>query len=537
MPIAPHQLPDDIDALKSLLTDQLVRNEKIQADKQAVDQKNEQLTTQNQRYKAQVLALTEQLNLALARRYAASSEKCSPDQIYMFDEAELDGDAEPDTAAGAHDDEVMVAAHKRKKRGRKPLPDSLPRIDVIHELPESERHCDHDGRTLTEIGEVVSEQLDIIPAKIQVTRHIRRKYACSCGQCIKTAPLPAQPIPRSMASPGLLAHITVSKYQDALPLYRQETILQRIGVDIPRATLANWMIKAGHLVQPLINLMHEQLLSHDIIQMDETTVQVLKESGKKAQSKSYLWLQRGGPPEHPVVLYHYDPGRGAGVAKRLLAGFKGYLQTDGYDGYNAAVAVNHLAHVGCMAHARRKFSEAVKAQGRNKKRGKAHRGLTLIQKLYRVEKQARKLTPEERHAQRQLHARPILDEIRTWLDQALPQVPPTSTTGKALNYLHNEWDKLIRYLDDGRLEIDNNAAENAIRPFVVGRKNWLFSDSVKGVKASANLYSLIETAKANGLEPYAYLRYLFAELPKAETVNAIEALLPGNLDKNQIGIN
>jgi len=399
---------------------------------------------------------------------------------------------------------------------RSPLPDHLPRVDVIHELPESERRCDHDGRLLSEIDEVISEQLDIIPAKIQVLRHIRKKYACDCGQCIKTAPLPAQPIPKSMASPGLLAHITV---------------------DIPRATLANWMIRAGELIQPLINLMHDQLLSHDIIQMDETTVQVLKESGKTAQSKSYLWLQRGGPPTHPVVLYHYDPGRGAEVAKRLLAGFKGYLQTDGYDGYNAAVAVNDLIHVGCMAHARRKFSEAVKAQGRNKKRGKAHRGLTLIQKLYRVEKQARKLKPEKRHEHRDRHARPILDEMRTWLDQVLPQVPPTSATGKALNYLHNEWGKLIRYLDDGRLQIDNNAAENAIRPFVVGRKNWLFSTSVKGVAASANLYSLIETAKANGLEPYAYLRYLFTELPKAQTVDAIEALLPGSLDKDQIKIN
>jgi len=529
MPIALHQLPDDIDALKSLLADQAAKLDQFVAH-------NEQLTTQNQRYQAQVLTLTEQLNLALARRYAASSEKFSPDQICFFDEAELDSAAVPDPSADSDDDEIMVAAHQRKKRGRKPLPDHLPRVDVIHELAESERHCDHDGRLLSEIGEVISEQLDIVPAKIQVLRHIRKKYACDCGQCIKIAPLPAQPIPKSMASPGLLAHITVSKYQDALPLYRQETILQRIGVDIPRATLANWMIKAGCLVQPLINLMHDQLLSHDIIQMDETTVQVLKESGKKAQSKSYLWLQRGGPPKHPVVLYHYDPGRGAGVAKRLLDGFKGYLQTDGYDGYNAAVAVNHLTHVGCMAHARRKFSEAVKAQGRNKKRGKAHRGLTLIQKLYRVEKQARKLTHDERYAQRQLHARPILDEIRVWLDQVLGQVPPTSATGKALHYLHNEWPKLIRYLDDGRLEIDNNAAENAIRPFVVGRKNWLFSDSVKGVNASANLYSLIETAKANGLEPYAYLRYLFAELPKAQTVDAIEALLPGNLDKDQIKI-
>jgi len=319
-------------------------------------------------------------------------------------------------------------------------------------------------------------------------------------------------------------------------LYRQETILKRIGVELPRATLANWMIRAGSLIQPLINLLRDRLLAYDILQMDETPVQVLRESGKTAQSKSYRWLQRGGPPDQPVVLYDYGPGRGDTVPMRLLDGFKGYLQTDGYDGYNAVVAVNDLTHVGCMAHARRKFSEAVKAQGRKKKHGRAHRGLALIQKLYRVEKQARKLTPEDRHAHRQRHARPILDELRTWLDEALPQVTPTSTTGKALNYLNNEWQKLIRYLDDGRLEIDNNGAENAIRPFVLGRKNWLFSASVKGVKSSANLYSLIETAKANGLEPYAYLRHLFTELPKAETVEAIEALLPGNLSKNQIRI-
>jgi len=523
MPIALNQLPDDIDALKSLVADQTTKLADVTA-------RNEQLTTENQHYKTRVLTLQEQLNLALARRYAASSEKISPDQVCMFNEAEVAVDTVPD----ADDDLITVPAHTRKKRGRKPLPENLPRVDVVHDLPESERRCEHDGQLLTEIDEVVSEQLDIIPAKIQVIRHIRKKYACTCGQCIKTAPLPAQPIPKSMASPGLLAHIAVSKYQDALPLYRQETILRRIGVELPRATLANWMIQAGTLIQPVINLLRDRLLDYDILQMDETTVQVLNEAGKAAQSKSYLWLQRGGPPDQPVVLYDYDPGRGAGVPKRLLTGFTGYLQTDGYDGYNAVVAVNALTHVGCMAHARRKFSEAVKAQGKNKKRGKAHRGLALIQKLYRVEKQARRLSLEERYARRQQQARPVLDDLRSWLDDTLPLVPPTSATGKALNYLHREWEKLIRYLDDGRLEIDNNGAENAIRPFVVGRKNWLFSASVKGVRASANLYSLIETAKANGLEPYAYLRYLFTELPQAETVEAIEALLPGNIDKDQI---
>lgn len=467
MPIALDQLPNDVDALKSLVADQVARNEQLQS---------------------RVVILQEQLNLALARRYAASSEKITPDQIRLFDEAEV----EAETFSQA--ETVDVPAHTRQKTGRKPLPDSLPRVEVVHELLPDARICPHDGQPLAEIGAVTSEQLDIVPAKIQVIRHIRKQYACRCGQCIKTAPLPAQPIPKSLASPGLLAHITVSKYQDALPLYRQETILKRIGVDLPRATLANWMIQAGNLIQPLINLLRDRLLAYDIVQMDETPVQVLKEPGKAARSKSYLWLQRGGPPERPVVLYDYDPGRGAGVPKRLLDGFKGHLQTDGYDGYNAAVAVHGLRHVGCWAHARRKFDEAVKAQGRHKTRGKAHRALALIQKLYGVEKQARTLTPEARHAHRHQHARPILDELRAWLEEALPQVPPTSTTGRALNYLHNEWDKLVRYLDDGRLAIDNNGAENAIRPFVLGRKNWLFSDSVRGVEASANLYSLIETA-------------------------------------------
>ncbi len=490
----PAPLPNDINALKALVTEQRV----------------------------QILSLQEQLNLALARRYAASSEKITPNQLRLFDEAEVEAEPIEDTPS----EPITIEAHTRKKRGRKALPDTLPRVDIVHELDDAARVCPHDGQILVEIGEVTSEQLDIIPAKIQVLRHIRKKYACRCGQCIKTAPLPAQPIPKSLASPGLLAHITVSKYQDALPLYRQETILQRIGIDIPRATLANWMIQAGTLIQPLINLLRDRLLVYDIIQMDETTVQVLREPGKTAQSKSYLWVQRGGPSETPVILFDYDPSRSQAVPKRLLESFKGYLQTDGYDGYNAAVITGKLTHVGCWAHARRKFSEAVKAQGKNKKKGKAHRGLALIQHLYKIEKQARPLTATKRTAYRKHHAQPVLDKLRDWLEVSLPQVPPKTSLGKALNYLNNEWEKLVVYIEDGRLKIDNNGAENAIRPFVIGRKNWLFSHSVKGVKASANLYSLIETAKANGLEPYAYLRNVFAELPRATSVEAFETLLP-----------
>jgi len=509
-------LPDDVETLKALLLNAQARNAHLEA-KNAL--------------------LQEQLHLAIARRYAARSEKIAPDQLRLFNEAEVDAHGvtpalEDDTSAS---DTIAIAAHTRTAtRGRKPLPATLPRVDIVHTLAEAQRVCDHDGALLQEIGEVVSEQLDILPAKIQVIRHIRKKYACTCGQCIKTAPLPGQPIPKSLASAGLLAHVVVSKYQDALPLYRQETILQRIGVDLPRATLANWMIQAGTLIQPIINLLRDRLLAYDILQMDETTVQVLDEPDKPAQSTSYLWVQRGGPPDKPVLLFEYDPTRSHAVPQRLLEGFAGYLQTDGYAGYHTAVTHHALRHVGCLAHARRKFVEAIKAQGKHATHSKAQHALDLIQKLYKVEKPLRSATAQERFEQRQQHATPIIDKLHGWLVQTLPQVPPKTALGKALHYLHNEWDKLIRYLDDGRLEIDNNLAENAIRPFVVGRKNWLFSQSVAGVKASANLYSLIETAKANALEPYAYLRYLFTRLPTAQSVEDIEKLLPGNIKAEQI---
>ena len=406
--------------------------------------------------------LQEKLNLALAHRYAARSEKLSADQLKLFNEAEMESAAHP-----VEDEEplpaTVIAEHTRQKGkpGRKPLPASLPRVVIRHTLPESERLCPHDGRVMTVIGEEVSEQLDIVPATIQVLRHIREKYGCSCEGGVKIVPLPHQPIPKSMASPGLLAHVAVSKYQDALPLYRQETILQRIGVELPRATLAAWMIKAGILIQPLINLMRDRLLGYDILQMDETTVQVLKEPGKTTQSKSYLWVQRGGPPETPIILFDYDPGRGATVPLRLLEGFKGVLQTDGYDAYNAVVKAQKLTHAGCAAHARRKFDEAVKAQGKHHKSGLADEGLRQIQKLYRIEKTVREATPDDRYAYRLAHAQPLWKALREWLDACLPQVPPQTALGKALGYLHNEWEKLLVYLQDGRLEIDNNTA-NAV---------------------------------------------------------------------------
>jgi transposase len=484
------------------------------------------LTREAERQQARLQALQEQINLLIAKRFGRSSEKLSADQLGLFNEAEATAPADPELEAI-----VSVPAHQRVRPGRKPLPEALPRIDVIHELPAEERICAHDGEGLVEIGEEISEQFDIIPAQVRVLRHVRKKYACPhCQVGVKTAPLPPQPLQKSMASPGLLAHIAVAKYQDALPLHRQEHILKRIGIDLPRATLAAWMIKLGIWIQPLINLLQDVLLGYDILHMDETTLQVLKEPRKAPHSPSYLWVRRGGPPHQPVILFDYDPSRSQAVPLRLLDGYRGYLQVDGYDGYNAVGLQSDIVLVGCMAHARRKFDEAVKAQGAHPdnpgKTGKAVEGLHAIQALYRIERECKDVSPKERYTVRQQKAKPLLDTLRAWLDTALPTVPSQTMIGKALTYLNNQWPKLMRYLDDGRLSIDNNPVENAIRPFVIGRRNWLFSDTARGAKSSANLYSLIETAKANGLEPYAYLRHLFTELPKAQTLEQTEALLP-----------
>ena len=478
--------------------------------------------------------LLEQIRLARHQHFGARSERFSLSQMSLaFNEAEAAmAESDSEAVASADDgDTVQVPAHRRRKGGRRRLPKNFPRIDVIYTLDEADCHCEKCHAALTPVCEQVSEQLDIVPAQVQVIRHVRKTYACeACDGSLKRAAMPAQPIPKSLASPGTLAHIAVAKYVDGLPLYRQEKKLLRIGVELPRSTLASWMVKAGMLVQPLINLLRDRVLAYDIVAMDETRLQVLKEPGKSAQSQSYLWVQRGGPPDHPILLYDYDPSRSQQVPIRLLHGFKGYLQTDGYEGYAKVCAENGLIALGCWAHARRKFDEARKAQPagnpQKSKKSLAAVALAKIQALYRIERDIKTLPPEERLRIRELRSTPLLTDLRSWLDQHIPIVPPKSALGKAMNYAHKQWPKLIVYTEDGRLRMDNNLVENAIRPFVIGRKNYLFCDSVAGANASANLYSLIETAKANGIEPYAYLKTVFTELPNAATVEEIEALLP-----------
>ena len=515
------ELPASVDALQELVLRQ-------------------QTTIEQQ---AERIALLEEWKrLITAQRFGAKSEKIPPEQGRLFNEAELeaghDEDGEPEES------EIEVPAHTRRRQGRRPLPDFLPVEEHLHDLPEAEKICGHDpAHRLVEIGRESSDQLKFIPATVAIVRHIRPKYACpTCRDAVRIAPMPKLPIPKSVATPSLLAHVATSKYVDALPLYRQEKIFARLGVDLARGTLARWMVQMGELVEPLVERIGDEIRSGSFVQADETPFHVLKEPGKSAQSQSYLWVLRGGVREHPLLYYAYDPTRSAEVPKRLLRGFQGFLQTDGYEGYTALGAEPGIVHVGCWAHTRRKFDEALRGQGQSKKKGskrtakesRARQALSQIQALYRIERELKDASPEQRHAVRQVRSKPVIEKLRMWLDASIDAVPPQSLTGKALHYMDRQWPKLVRVLDDGRIPLDTNLVENAIRPFVVGRKNWLFADTVAGARASANLYGLIETAKANGIEPGRYLAHLFGVLPTITSADQLDVLLPQNLDRESL---
>lgn len=495
-----------------------------------LEKENAQLRQNESQYKITIESkdhlieiLKEALILDAHRKFAKTSESLRSLQSELFNEAEFDSVLEPELA-DTDEATVEVPAHTRKRGGRKALSADLPRIEVVYDLSDDEKVCDQ-GHALKQISEKTSEQLDIIPMKVQVIRHIRKQYACPCCEgVLKLASKPKQPIEKSQASSGLLAYIAVSKYADSLPLYRQSTILSRFGIDINRATLANWMIHCGELVQPLINRFEEQVLAQPIIHMDETPVQVLNEKGKPAESKSYMWVRHAGPPDQRITLFDYDPSRSGSVPRRLLGGYAGALMLDGYEGYALVCKEQGLTRLGCWVHARRKFVDVSRAS--KKKNSQAAYAIKLIAKLYAIEKANKDANAEDRYQARLENAKPIIDKLRQWLDETKPKMPPKSLLGKALQYLDKQWPRLIAYLEDGQYPIDNNPVENAIRPFAIGRKNWLFSASVNGAKASANLYSLIETAKANGLEPYAYLRRVFTELPNAQNYNDVEKLLP-----------
>jgi len=533
---------DEIAALRQALSDAMARGE--QAARRSVELAGELRVLRTERD-----LLKEQLDRFKRQLFDAKSEKlgeasAAHQKDLFFNEAEVEGaQAQPAAAETENENEKTdVPAHQRAKRGRKPLDPVLPREVRRHELPEDERVCPHDGARLSEIGVEVSEQLDIVPQQVRVIRHERVKYACPCCDGgLRLAAKPPQVIPKGLLSEAALAWVITSKYLDGLPLYRQAALLGRFGgTDLSRNTLAAGVVRVGQATQPVVNLLRDALLDSFIVHGDETEVQVLKEPGRKAQAKSYMWVQMTeasgadgtGPP---IRLFGYSPSRSTHSARTLYEGMRpgGVLMSDGYEPYAAIAEQHRLVHLGCWAHCRRYFNEALQALPKDK-RGPEQlpaRFIELIGRLYKIEADARRdtLDAQALQQQRRLHSAPVLEQIEALAVQHLHGVLPGSLLGKALHYLTAQWPKLARFVDDGRYPIDNNPCENAIRPFVVGRRNWLFSDTVAGANASANLYSLLQTCLANGIDGYQYLRALLVELPKARTADEYEDLLPWGL--------
>jgi transposase len=481
----------------------------------------------------------QQFRLSKQRQYGASSEKSSSNQLELplFNEVEVSADPvlpEPTM-------ETIATTQKKKRGKRQAKLENLPMETVEYSLPESEQVCSCCQGKLHSMSTEVRQELQVIPAEVKVVKHVRHVYACrTCERRetetpITTAPMPAPVYPKSLASPSAMAYILHQKYVEGLPLYLQEKQWERLGVSLSRQTMANWVLYgADTWLRPFFDRMAFHLRRQDILHADETTLQVLTEPGRDATSQSYMWLYRTGRESPPIVLYEYQPTRKGQHPKQFLGDFQGYVHVDGYAGYNKVIENRtDITLVGCWAHARRKFEEvrkALPASVREKKEGASYEGLSFCNQLFAIERKMTEqaYTPKERYAFRLKHSQPILDAFSAWLQAQKPNVLPKSALGNAIQYCLNQWKRLTVFLVDGRLEIDNNRAERSIKPFVIGRKNWLFAHSVRGANASAIVYSIIETAKENGLSPFPYLTYLFEELPQLDTHNPglLDAFLP-----------
>lgn len=513
----PQKLPDDVEALKEII---------IAREAQLAEKEN------------RIIALSEENRLLRARIFGASSEKRTAEddaQGRLFNEAETYSPpaAAPDSAA------TRVVSYLRSKAGRKGLPKDLPHVDIVCDLSEAEKICNC-GAIREAIGEEVSERLQIIPQRAIVQRWIQKSYVCR--QCeasgdekrpaVITAQAPPRMLPKSIATAGLLSFVFTSKFCDALPFYRQEKMFARIGVSLNRATMCTWAMSIARRMIRLRKLLWDELRSGKCIGLDETPLQVLKEPERKAQEKSFMFVARGGDPQQPVVIYDYRRTRAAGFLRKRLRRFVGAVISDDFSGYGALDAILNIIRAACWAHVRRKFVDAEKAAGATEM---TQWILERIRRLYHIEEEIKQLSPEKRKKHRQRASKPITTEIFERLNLLREALPPSGVPGKAVAYALRNHARLLRYLDDGNIPIDNNWTENAIRPFVIGRKNWLFNDRPAGAAASAFLYSLIETAKANDHEPYRYLYYLFENFPSAgRNRDGLRALLPMHVTPEQV---
>ena len=534
MKYALNTLPDDIHSLQEIIIFLHNNVEKIEEEKKSLQQNHDHILQEKIKTDAELATVRlkldhvlEQFKLSKQRQFGRSSEK-DLIQYDIFDEAgvTLPTEAQEDVA-----DETEVITYERKKNAgkskRKALPDYLPREVKTYDSPEDEKTCACCGSEKVCFGKEISEQLKVIPPQIVVISHQRLKYCCKpCEGEISIAPKPALFLPKSMADASLVAYTIILKYVDHLPLYRQEHIWARNKIELPRNTTCAWVMKSATLCEPLVNVMRLELIKSGYVQADETPTQVLNEPKRKNTQKSYMWVYRKAIGT-PLILYEYQETREAKHPKRFLAGFTGRLQTDAYSGYDWSDEMPGVVHLACMTHGRRPFAELQKLAKKSK--GLAYQALEIIGVLYHIEAQIKDKTVEEKYQIRQEQAKPQLEKLQAWLLKHVSQAPPKGKLGQAMRYLINHWQKLIRYIDDGRLHIDNNAIENDIRPFALGKKNWLFYGNPRGAKAGAVFYSLLITAKANQLNEHAYLTFVFNRIRACKTEDDYRKLLPGYL--------
>lgn len=504
-----------------------------------LEQENRVLKQENADLKSKIAWLEEKLRLAQHKRFGPSSERTDSDalQTRLFDEAEWEAASETVEPTEESEPVVETVTYERRKKQPGQREEWLQNLPVerveYHGRPE-EQVCPSCGGELHEATTQIRRELQVIPRQVKVVEHVQFVSACRhCQQTgietpMVTAPMPRPAFPKSLASPSLVAYIMTKKYKEAMPLYRQEQQFARQGILLSRQTLANWVITgANEWLCPLYEELHAQLRTRRYLHADETRVQVLHEAGREPETKSYMWLYRSGRDGPPIVLFDYRETRSKEHPKAFLKGFTGYLHVDGYPGYHD---VEGAKLVGCWAHARRKFDEALKGLPA-KKTGPpvaAQVGLDFCNRLFAIERGIKDATPEKRYDIRQEQSRPVVEACLAWLEEQSASVLPKSLLGTAVTYGLNQWPKLTVFLEDGNLELDNNRSERSIKPFVIGRKNWLFTNTSGGARASAIVYSIVETAAENGLNEMAYLQYLFERMPNVDITDStvLAELLP-----------
>ena len=505
-------IPDDLTACQERLRAALERLRDLERQLDEFVVTTEELQRSYDCLKEELLALK---RLLFGPRRERLPE--DPGQLHLFDAdvppsvLEFPADPEPDAGSSPR--------RRRKGHGRNEIPDHLPRQDVLHDVAPEEQVCSC-GCTKTKIGEDVTEQLDYVPGKIVVLRHIYPKYACSgCKDGVTAAQPVPNPIARCLAAPGLLAFVVVSKFSEHLPLYRQQDVLARHGIVLARSTLCGWLAQCAQLFRPLVELMQKRILQSHVIQADETTVSVL-DSTRNSTRTGYFWAYVGDS-DHPYTVYIYRDSRGHEGPAEVLKNYRGYLQTDAYSAYETVVAksAGRIIPVGCWAHTRRNFFDARLSQPRE-----VHHVLGLIAQLYDIEDMIRLKSPDERLSVRQEQSVPILNRLKIYLYDQQKTALPKSQYGQAIAYALNHWDELRRFTEDGRLEIDNNTVERTLRLCAISRKNWLFVGSDQGGETAAICFSILAGAKRHRIEPLAYVSALLTAMSSTEV--DLESLLP-----------